>query len=256
MSFITLTTDFGTKDHYAGAVKGKILSINPDAKIVDISHEISPYNINHAAYVLNRSWQYYPGNTTHLLGVGSLKEKQNRILIIQKQDHQFVGPDNGAFSLMFGDQYERAYRLKTEEAFGSFPELEYMAEAAALLSLGEYPHTFAEEVQQIKENIPLSPTYDQNSIKAAVLHVDNYQNVILNVKKALFDEVGQGRKFSLNYSRSDFIDQLHNHFGEVPTIEKMCFFNNDGNLTIAINQGKASELLGLYHNSMVIIEFT
>jgi len=255
MSVITLTTDFGESDYYAGALKGKILSINQQANITDISHHISTFNINHAAYVIGNAWSYFPEGTIHIIGVLSMPVFENRFLILQKQSHYFISSDNGIFSLLFGDKYDKIYKIKTNDRPSTFPEIEYFAETAGLLSLGEHPSTFTEEALQIKENIPFRATHNGNSIKAAVMHIDNYQNVVLNVNRALFSEIGKGRKFSINYNRNDFIDQLHQHFGEVPPIDKMCFFNHAGWLEIAINQGKASELLGLYQDSVLLIDF-
>lgn len=255
MSIITLTTDFGNSDYFTGALKGKILSINQRANIIDISHHISTFNINHAAYVIGNAWQYYPKGSIHLIGVLSMPVSENRFLIVQKQSHYFISSDNGIFSLLFGDKFDKIYKIKTKETPSSFPELEYFAEAAGLLSLGETPSAFTVEAQQIKENIPLRATHNGNTIKAAVMHIDNYQNVVLNVNQKLFNEIGKGRKFTINFNRSDFIDQMHQHFGEVASIEKMCFFNHAGWLQIAINQGKASELLGLYQDSVLLIDF-
>jgi len=255
MSVITLTTDFGNSDYYAGALKGKILSINRQANIIDISHHINTYNINHAAYVIGNAWQHFPDESIHIIGVLSMPVPENRFLIVQKQSHYFISSDNGIFSLLFGNRFDKIYKIKTGDKSNSFPELEYFAEAAALISLGEHPSTFTIEAQQVKENIPLRATHNGNSIKAAVMHIDNYQNVVLNVDEKLFNEIGKGRKFTINFNRSDFIDQMHQHFGEVASIEKMCFFNHAGWLQISINQGKASELLGLYQDSVLLIDF-
>ena len=100
MSIITLTTDFGEKDYYVAALKGKILSLKSDANIIDISHQISSYNIKHAALVLANSFFHFPKNSVHIIGVLSMYSKNSRYLAIKHSGHYFIGPDNGIFHLI------------------------------------------------------------------------------------------------------------------------------------------------------------
>ena len=100
MSFITLTTDFGTKDHFVGAVKGAIYSQLPTAKIIDITHEISPFNITETAYILKNSYKSFPKGTVHIVGVDSELSERNKHIALELDEHFFVCPDNGLISMI------------------------------------------------------------------------------------------------------------------------------------------------------------
>ena len=103
MSLITLTTDFGTKDHFVGAVKGAIYSEFPDMKIVDISHEISPFNITQTAYILKNAYKSFPEGTVHIIGVDSEINKENKHIALKIDNHYFICADNGVISLIASD---------------------------------------------------------------------------------------------------------------------------------------------------------
>lgn len=256
MPIITLTTDFGTAGYYTAAVKGKILSICQNANITDICNDIKPYNINHAAYVLKNAYQHFPPGSIHIAGVLSMYNPKARYIVIQQQQHYFIGSDNGIFSLLFDGDPDKMYKLQVDDNAGSFPELDYFAPAAAQLANGNPIDKIASPIKQINTRIPLRPTYTENTIKAAVIFIDNYKNVILNVDKQLFDEVGKNRQFNITYNRGDFIDKIYKHYGQTPAYEKCCIFNQAGYLQISMNQGNASDMFGIDETSLLLIEFT
>ena len=100
MSIITLTTDYGLKDHFVGALKGKILSDFIEAKIVDISHHVDPFNIIEASYILGASYASFPKGTVHLIGVDSELNKENQHIVVEWEDHFFICADNGILSIL------------------------------------------------------------------------------------------------------------------------------------------------------------
>lgn len=259
MPVITLTTDFGSVGYYTAVLKGKIVSICPNANIIDICNDIKSYNINQAAYILKNAYHHFPQESIHIVGVLSMPTAGTRYLMVKQHGYYFIGSDNGLFSLMFGQQLTEMYKLKTEDVSGiaksSFPELDYFAPAAAHLANGKKITDLATPIEQIKERIPLQATYTENTIKAAVLFIDAYQNIILNVDKALFEKVGKQRAFNIVYNRGDFIDKLYQHYGEIASYEKCCIFNAAGYLQISMNQGNAADMFGLDESSVLLIEF-
>jgi S-adenosylmethionine hydrolase len=100
MSIITLTTDFGTKDHFVGAIKGTVYSELPDARIVDISHNIAPFNITETAYILKNAYKSFPDGSIHIIGVDSELNKDNKHIALELDNHYFICPDNGVISLL------------------------------------------------------------------------------------------------------------------------------------------------------------
>jgi len=258
MPIITLTTDFGKSGYYSAALKGKLLTLSKNVAIVNICDVVKPFSIAHAAYILGNSFHHFPAQTVHLVGVLSSYNKQNRYIAIKHQQHFFVGADNGVFSIMFKNNIETAVKLPESdlEKQSSFPELNYFATCAAALAQGASLADVGAPIAQIKETYALQPTYTENMITASVLFIDGYKNVILNVNKTLFDKVGQGRKFSVNYNSRDYIDKLQKHFGSISALEKCCFFNDAGHLQISMVKGSASEMFGIYENDKILIEFT
>src|SRR6478735_10249969 len=99
---ITLTTDFGTADHFVASMKGVLLSLAPRARIVDITHEIAPYDVNEAGFVLAQAWHWFPQGTTHVVVVDPGVGSERRPILIEAGGHYFVGPDNGVFSMIYG----------------------------------------------------------------------------------------------------------------------------------------------------------
>jgi len=255
MPIITLTTDFGSVGYYTAAVKGKILSICSNANITDVCNNIPSYHINQAAYILKNAWHHFPEGTIHIAGVLSMLNNKPRYIMVKQHQHYFIGSDNGLFSLLFGQQITEMYKLHTKDLTSSFPELDYFAPAAAHLANGKTLTEIAQPIEQIKERIPLQATFTENTIKAAVLFIDAYQNIILNVDKTLFEKVGKQRPFSILYNRGDFIDKLYQHYGEIPSYEKCCIFNAAGYLQISMNQGNAAGMFGIDESSVLLIEF-
>lgn len=258
MPIITLTTDFGKNGYYAAALKGKLLSLSNNVTIVNICDVVKPFSITQAAYILGNSYPHFPKKTVHLVGVLSSYDKQNRYIAIKQGNHFFVGSDNGVFSILFKNTVEAAVKLPESdlENQSSFPELYYFSECAIKLAEGAALTDVGTSITQIKETYALQPTYTGNMITASVLFIDGYQNVILNVTKNLFEKVGQGRNFSVNYNSRDYINKMNKNYGSTNALEKCCFFNDAGYLQISMVQGKASEMFGIYENDKILIEFT
>jgi len=258
MPIITLTTDFGKNGYYLAAVKGKLLSLSKNVNIVNICDVVKPFSIAQAAYILGNAYHHFPEQTVHLVGVWSIYDKQNRYIAIKHNNHFFVGADNGVFSIMFKNTVEEAVKLPESdlEDQSTFPELHYFTEYAIKLAEGATLTDVGISIKQLKETYALQPTYSDNMITASVLFIDTYQNIILNVTKALFEKVGLGRSFSVNYNSRDYINKMNKHFGSTSALEKCCFFNDAGYLQISMVQGKASEMFGIYENDKILIEFT
>jgi len=258
MPIITLTTDFGKSGYYLAALKGKLLTLSKNISIVNICDVVKPFSIAQAAYVLGNAYPHFPEQTVHLVGVLSSYNKQNRYVAIKHNNHFFVGADNGIFSIMFENNVETVVKLPESELEdqSTFPELNYFAKCAVKLAEGSVLTDVGTPISQIKETYALQPTYTDNMITASVLFIDDYQNIILNVTQNLFDKIGKGRNFSVNYNSRDYINKMSKHYGSISALERCCFFNDAGYLQISMVQGRASEMFGIYENDKILIEFT
>jgi S-adenosylmethionine hydrolase len=257
MAIITLTTDLGDKDFYQSALKGSILSLLPDVNLIDITHNISPFNIQQAAFVLKNAFPYFPKGTVHLIGIDSVYNENTRYLAIKYKDHYFVGSDNGIFSLLFEDPSEEIVELNIIQdlRFLHFPLTDILAKAACHLAKGGKPGGIGLPVNSIEERVTLQPVIEPDMIRGSVIYIDTFQNAITNITRDLFTRVQQNREFILYFRKNESISQLSWHYNEVPEGEKLCLFGISNYLEIAINKGNASGLLGLHLGDIVRIEF-
>lgn len=274
MSFITLTTDFGTKDHFVGAVKGAIYSQLPTAKIIDITHEISPFNITETAYILKNSYKSFPKGTVHIVGVDSELSERNKHIALELDEHFFVCPDNGLISMIASEiQPTKIVEITIHNRVeSSFPVLDVFVNVACFIIRGGNLSIVGKEIKEYKKLIEIQAkvSRNQNQITGGILYVDNYGNLITNITRKLFDEVGKGRPFIIRASRYSFT-KIYNKYNEIVPADatnmssfdgqKLALFNSAGYLEIAVYRsnlqtvGGASTLLGMEYRDTVIIDF-
>src|SRR3546814_710860 len=173
MAIITLTTDLGHRDFYQSAVKGAILSKLPEVKIVDISHQIAPFNVAQAAYVARNACRFFPPGTVHVLGVDAHYQTNPRYLALFHGEQYFIVPDNGIFSLMFEETPARIVEITTQPdpAFVHFPLLDVLVKAATHLAGGGLAEELGRTVQDINQRGFLQPVYEPGLIRASVIHI-------------------------------------------------------------------------------------
>ena len=258
MTIITLTTDWGSENHYVGAVKGTLLRMVPDARIVDISHLLPPFDIMQASFVLKNAYAHFPEGTIHLLGVNSEAGMETPHVAIRHQGHYFVGSDNGVFSLMFDNNPDEAVEVDViqDSEFFTFSTRDVFAKVAAMIASGKPLADIGKPHPALYQRIPFMPVVYPGKIIGKVIFIDNYENVFVNINRELFRQEAKGRSFTINYrSAGDSIREIHEAYGDVMPGEKIALFGSTGYLEIAINQGKASSLLGLHLNDTVSILF-
>lgn len=252
MQIVTLTTDFGYKDYYTAVLKGQILSYSPAINLVDITHNINNYDIVQAAYIFKNSWPAFPKGSIHLISVGECLSDTPPFIVFEHQEQFFIGPNNGLFSLIFKEFSTKVYALPKVK--DKAPE-EVYARAIEQLVSGQSPGKIGQPVEQLVERIALQAVISPSQIRGSVIYIDNYENVILNINKALFEKVGRKRPFSLYFKRNDPITKLSRQYTDVAVGETLCLFNATNHLEIAINMGKASSMLGLKVEDAVQIDF-
>src|SRR5919206_1297404 len=185
---VTLLTDFGTRDYFVGALKGALLSVNPEARVVDITHEVAPHDIEEGAFTLLAAFETFPAGTVHVAvvdpGVGSAR----RAVVVEGAGHLFVGPDNG----VFGHVYERLQSFRvfhvTEESFFRLPVSptfhgrDVFAPIAGALSAGTRPSDLGPRVTDFVR-LPFAAPFqrDASTLVASVIHVDRFGNCVTNV---------------------------------------------------------------------------
>ncbi len=264
MAIITLLSDMGTKDHYVAAVKGAIISQFPEARIVDISHTITPFSNVQAAFVLRHAYPEFPRGTVHIIGVNPEADGQTPHLVVRHDGHYFVGADNGIFSLLFEGRPQEAFELTMmlDDDHRTFPTKSVFVKAACHIARGGTPDVIGRKTVKLREQIGFQPAVDPNSIRGKVVYVDSYGNLMTNISHKLFAEVGRGRPLRITFGRTDDdITRISKGYADAPPGERVAFFSASGMLEVANNKGAtgvgggAAQLFGVRDEDPVRIDF-
>ena len=272
MSIITLTTDYGLKDHFVGALKGKLLTEFREATIIDISHDIDAFNVAEAAYIIGASYSSFPKGTVHLIGVDIELNNENQHIAMQWNDHYFICADNGILSML--TQKIVPQKLVAITIHDRLPndatDMDVFVKVSCLLAKGGLLNVIGKEIKSIKEVTELQAVVNENQIKGYVTYIDHFGNVVTNISKKMFLETGKSRPYELKFKRQ-IIKTILPKYSDIGISEKyplkyyegqkLAIFNEAGFLEIAIFRsnpdtvGSATSLLGLSYRYVVTIEF-
>jgi S-adenosylmethionine hydrolase len=263
-TIVTLTSDFGNKDSFAGSMKGVLLKINPQTQIVDISHEIGPQDIWEAAFTLKTAYHYFPKGTVHLAVVDPGVGSGRRPIIVVTESYYFVGPDNGIFSLIF----QEAERLRVHHITAShyylsnpgqtFHGRDIFAPVAAWLTKGIPSGNFGEEIEDyVKLNVPV-PKKSPNGIDGHVIHIDRFGNLITNITftdiQTLLPEGANAGLISISTAGKE-IKGLKNYYAESAPGEPGAIINSSGYLEIFLFKQNARTALSIKRGETVKLTF-
>ena len=274
MSIITLTTDFGHKDYFVGALKGKILSEHKEAVIVDISHEIDLFNTLEASYCIEAAYHNFPKGTIHIIGVDSERVGDTQHIAMQWDDHYFICADNGILNTLIQKKIPQKIvaitihdRLNTDVC-----DMDVFVAVACHIARGGLLNVIGKEIPSLKPVSVLtsSITDDLSEIKGQIVYIDSFGNCVTNISHKQFNETIRGRKFEIVIKNKKF-SRLHKNYSDFPVSDVkqlkdlegdfLALFNENGYLEIAIYKsnpktvGSAATLLGLHFRDTVSIKF-
>lgn len=258
MSIITLISDWGLCSHYTGAVKGSILRQIPDAVIVDISHQVRPFDILQASFILKNAWIAFPEGTIHLIGINTEASIETPHLVVKYKGHYFIGADNGILSLVVDVAESEIYEIDIiqDSDYFTFSTRDVFVKAAAHIVNGYPLSALGQACKELNKRIPLNPVEHNDSIVGRVIFIDNYENVFVNIDEKTFKKVGKNRPFEISFRSPGMeINNLSKSYQDVVPGEKLALFGATGLLEIAINRGNASGLLGLKPDDTVVVSF-
>ncbi len=256
MGMITLTTDWQPDDLYRGVVTGRILSLCPEVRLVEMASGIPPFHLPQAAFVMTHSYPHYPQGTVHICGV--MTESKALPLLAVYDGHYFLLPDNGIAGLLFPEGEATIYRLDHVPAESLFPLLDQLVPVACELIRGKKPEKLGTPVADIRIIRPVHAAIDEGIITGLVIHIDTYSNLITNISRELFERVGQGRPFEIfpgTGKLSYRITRLSKHYHDTPVADIFALFNSLDLLEIGITHGNAAELLGVEAQAPIRIRF-
>ncbi|WP_127019258.1 SAM hydrolase/SAM-dependent halogenase family protein [Flagellimonas beolgyonensis] len=275
MAIITLTTDFGYKDHFVGAVKGAILNNLPDARIVDISHAISPFNIQECAYILKNAYTSFPKGSVHIVGVDSEISPENQHIVVLVDGHYFISANTGVISLITSEiKPEKVVEIQLPNVqVDAFPEQHIFVPVACHIARGGKLEVIGRPFHELRELREFEPRVinEGKTISGNVIYIDNYGNVVTNIQKNLFEAYRNGRNYEI-IARTTKIKEVHQSYNGIINFsldrvqrkgpgDALALFNSAGYIELAIYKsdlntvGGASTLLGLNYRDTVTINF-
>jgi S-adenosylmethionine hydrolase len=250
---ITLTTDFGNNDHFIGTMKGVILSIEPDAQIIDICHSVQAFDVLDGALTISQAYSYFPTGTIHMVVVDPGVGTARRPLIVSSDRQHFVAPDNGVLSLI----YQREQRLSARHVTGehyflqpvsnTFHARDVFSPVAAYLAKGVDPEKFGEAVSDfVRFSAPKPKPVNANTLRGVVLKVDRFGNLITNITPQdapmLFKENPGAFKIVVGQRE---IREIKDAYAQGAPGEVFGILGSMGYLEIAANRGAAAQVLGV-----------
>ncbi|RPD41889.1 SAM hydrolase/SAM-dependent halogenase family protein [Chitinophaga barathri] len=247
MPIITLTSDIGLQDYLTGAIKGLLLQHCADAQVVDISHHISPFNLPQATYICRSAFRYFPDGTYHLV-LNNLFDRKTDYLLLGRHNNQFIlCADNGLLTMIAGEMPAEVYRIPLDpgENRNTLNMVAVMAKALSRLTKGASLADTGTLTSEITVKNNLQPLTGEDYIEGQILHIDNFENVVVNITREQFEEQRKSRKFAIMFRRDEMITQISETYADVPEGQKLALFNSAGYLEIAVNKGNAAGLFGL-----------
>ena len=274
MHLITLTTDFGTKDHSVGSLKGAIHSLLPGVGIIDISHQVQPFHVQEAAYILKNAYPDFPKGSIHLVGVDAESTPEKPQLLLQLEGHYFLTTNNGLMALIQGNKEpELCLALELPNSHrSSFPERDIFVPAACHLAQGGKPELLGKPFDDLLESREFEPQIlDQGQgLRGHVIYIDHYGNLVTNIQKSDFEARRQGRDFKIT-AKTYELKRYYTTYNDILKHQKegepdkggdlLALFNSSGYLELALYKsdmatvGGAASLLGIHYRDPVTITF-
>jgi hypothetical protein len=242
-------------------MKGTMLSIAPDARLVDVTHSIAPQDVMESAFVLQSAQPYFPAGTVHLVVVDPGVGTERRAVAVRQGDHWFVGADNGLFPLVFnGEAPNAAVELdhpdawRTDTPSNTFHGRDIFAPAAAHLAAGRSLDDIGTPIDALETLQWARPIVEPDTVRGRIVHVDHFGNCVTNIRRStladalqLDGEAPPAEAFPPveGYVGSTILKQILDTYGAVPEGEPLLLFGSTGFLEVAVNGGNAAELLDI-----------
>ncbi len=247
MPLLTFTSDIGVQDFMPAAIKGQVMQVDSSFNIIDVTHLLSPFNYPQAAYVVRNAVKNFPEGTFHLILINLFDEKLDHLLLAYHGGHYFGCADNGLITMILEEEPEAvvAIPLKQNSEKNTLIFANIFAKAFSKINNGASLLEIGNTDISINIKNPLKPMLGKDWMEGQIIFIDNFENVIVNIRKEEFEEQRKGRKFAIIFKRDESIEKISETYADVQEGEKVALFNSAGYLEIAINKGNAAGLFGL-----------
>ena len=255
---IALLTDFGTRDHYAGTMKGVMLGICPDATLVDITHDVPPHDVLAGSLELAAAFKYFPSGTIFTIvvdpGVGSAR----RAIAAETAEYRFVAPDNGVLTLALREAPAKKVVELTERRYArptvskTFEGRDRFAPAAAWLAKGIQLSALGRPLGEIHRLDVPAPEVGEHQITGVVLRVDRFGNLVTNIDRKLVERLAQGGSVAIDVAGRR-VERLVATYAELPPDGVGALFGSTDHLELAAPSASAADRLGLSRGAAVVV---
>ena len=261
---VALLTDYGNRDYYVGALKGVIYSIYPEARIDDITHQVTPFNIWEGAYTLSLAAKEFPKGTVFIAVVDPGVGTGRKAIVLKTKDNKlFVAPDNGLLTFVAEEMgihsireiKNKAYMRPKESFSTTFHGRDIFAPVGAYLASGVPMSSVGPEMEDfVRLKIPRAKVKNEK-IRGQVIRVDIYGNVITNISDSLLNGAGikLGDLITVKLNEHTFTVKFVRTYGDVPKGEKLCHLESRRLLEISINKGHLAETLNINVGDQIVI---
>lgn len=278
MQIITLTSDIGLKDFYIASVKGSLYSKIPSIVLVDITHDIKPFDVSGAAFQVRSSFENFPDGTIHIIDVDSepfLPHNINAVnhenllaypSILKFKNQYFITNDNGFIGAFLGEEYPQSlYRyqqIEQEPEKWSFMMRDCFIELANNIIQKKPFESYCNSIDSYKKAFVQNPIINENLIQGHVIHIDTFGNIITNITRSDFERFGKDTPFVISYQKKVYdLNVISKSYNDVVESECVAIFNHNNHLEIAINRGAnggnggANQLFGIRLGEGVRVTF-
>ena len=250
---ITLTTDFGESSYFAAVIKGVIANINPEVRVIDITHGVNHHDILEGAFILKCAYKYFPRRTVHMAVVDPGVGSERNPILVTTDNYYFIGPDNGIFSYIYEEEIvSSVYKITEEHYFltpvcPTFHGRDLFAPVAAYFTKGVPINYFGEQVESYKRlPLPQPKMVGENVLQGRIIYIDRFGNLITDIRREHFDDIqfkAPGKKAMVRIANKN-LGELQEYYAQAPPGRPAALIGSSNHLEIFVNQGQAGQLLG------------
>jgi len=261
---IALFTDYGWEDPYVAQVKGVILTINPNARLLDLTHSATPFNVAEGAYLLDQSAEEFPAGTIFVAVIDpQVGAERDPILVETVKGKFFVGPDNGLFTQVIDREgFAKAWKLDKPDFFRpgdtshTFHGRDIFGPVAAHLAAGTDPERFGTPIKEMLLLPVREATFSSGTLAVEILHIDHYGNIILNLRDdgEMADKLKEGNLVKISIGKDSYSGPLVKTYDEVEKGRLILLYGGNGLLEIAMNQGSAAKELKVAPGTVIFLK--
>jgi S-adenosyl-L-methionine hydrolase (adenosine-forming) len=259
-AIITLTTDYGTSDHLVGTLKGVILKINPDATIVDVTHNVTPFDLLDGALAIGSAYSYFPPKTVHVVVVDPGVGTERRPLLVSAGNQYFVAPDNGVLSVVYEREAEglvvrhaNAEHYYLQPVSKTFHGRDIFAPVAAWLTKNWQSSSMGEQIEDYKRFALPRPKPADGALKGVILRADTFGNLITNFRQEDLPESALSGGAIQLQAGTQAVTRFVETFAQGSGAEPFAYLGSGGFIEIGLNRGNAARTLGLNRGTTVIL---